>query len=329
MTSSCENNCGKVNKYNDLITNQRCFCDKLCLIFDDCCSDFVEFCPEEAALGNNIIETKFSGSVNSSMVVSVLSLLDYSKHKVIAFCPSDLSACEPPPSYFERMINDVPVLDLDTGIDYVNAKCAKCNNVTNGQYWEATVICEDYPSKINIPKEPMTPDSVQTLLNVTNGQCWLELDISQYRPQEMQERKHVPILHFCSQGCMNERFVNACLNGPPEHVTLIGTAYHNPYCALCIYWQLWPKMEERLECRSYYFNRDYLYSTENELMFTTLLEYNQTEHALVLPDKNPKHVLNALGGNATNGIKTYIRVEDTVLFVFKFVFFSVSALFWT
>ena len=106
MTLSCENNCGKVNKYNDLITNQRCFCDKLCLIFDDCCSDFVEFCPEESALGNNILDTKFSGLVNSSYIHSINSLLDNFEYKVVSFCPSDPTACGPPPIYFERTIND-------------------------------------------------------------------------------------------------------------------------------------------------------------------------------------------------------------------------------
>ena len=322
MTSSCENNCGKVNKYNDLITNQRCFCDKLCLIFDDCCSDFVEFCPEEAALGNNILDTKFAGSVNSSKIHSIYSSLDNFEYKVVAFCPSDPAACKPPPINQDMTIDAVPVLDLDTGIDYVNAKCAKCNNVINGQYWDVIVVCDDYPSSLNIPKQPMTPDSVQALLDVTIGKCWLKVRISQYRPQETPERRYVDgtILHYCTLRCTNERIINACLNGPPAHVKLGDDVFYNPYCALCIYWRLWPKMEERLECKSF---KSKPYIVVYELNFTAHFEYNQRENALVLHDKTSKLPHKDSDVNSANVHKTDISVEFVVIFVLTIVSFSI------
>ena len=131
MTSSCQNNCGDVKVYSNNVTALRCSCDKLCSIYGDCCADFGQFCPAEAQRGVEI-------NANNYKYNKTCDFYDDGEFEQISSCPWDPSACI---KNHSNAFDLIPVFDLDTGIDYVNARCAQCNDVTNGVLWDFEVNC--------------------------------------------------------------------------------------------------------------------------------------------------------------------------------------------
>ena len=76
-------------------------------------------------------------------------------------CKVDTRACLTDENDFTTQI---PVYDIGTGIDYINAKCAKCNGVKNAKIWQVTVECLDNYFE-NLTENSLSFEEIQAGLN--------------------------------------------------------------------------------------------------------------------------------------------------------------------
>ena len=129
---SCSGRCGSGSSA-DSSSRPICNCDRLCLLYEDCCHDFKETCfgvfVEAYAVKAPFLQQ--FGNEHFKCVSHVL---------VLATC-SNGSACA-----YSNVLNDdvntfVPMYDVTRNIHYVSGYCALCNGAYNVIPWDVSLMC--------------------------------------------------------------------------------------------------------------------------------------------------------------------------------------------
>ena len=145
---------------------------------------------------------------------------------MIGYCPDDVRACDLGVS----QISDIPVRDNDTGVDFVNAKCARCNNVTNGRLW---------PFEVRGPNGDVPGVEKNSLLNVTS---LLEINATAEYGCSLAVSKIPSVYHPCNRAvnatcdvtCHNNDVIDLCRSYGIEPVMDANSVlYRNKHCAFC------------------------------------------------------------------------------------------------
>ena len=104
-----------------------CSCDSACVVYDDCCWDFQQQCPE---LHERAVDIRNAFDVMPSSICFRMYVDTHpSGNKNVLFINScEGTTCDHPNlTGVPEPHTQVPVQDLDTGIFYVNFNCAFCN----------------------------------------------------------------------------------------------------------------------------------------------------------------------------------------------------------
>ena len=233
-SGSCQGRCGALNTMNK--QQGLCSCDSACMVYGDCCWDFQQECPalhERAVNICNVFDiapssTCFTVEAEGFWIEKVL--LINSCERMIYGHPEITSTPDPH--------TQIPVLDLDTGIFYINFKCAICNGA---QRLQATEIHLNYRipennkiKKINQSDETKAPRAFSTADEVVEA---MEIHpyISYSFPGAPARLCLSDVVDQCDETCDNRDLIDLCRTGGQSYTLdpFQGDHYHNIYCALC------------------------------------------------------------------------------------------------
>ena len=147
-----------------------CSCDHFCLIYGDCCHDFVQICSEEVTRGQRLKEEYGIKRYPTSTCVPWIEETEFnrileldpendpeylfktkSRHtSIINVCFKTGKLCKSTENNLNnyQMLNyQLPVIDTKTGINYINYDCARCNtrNTTAIEPWKYSLNCSSFP----------------------------------------------------------------------------------------------------------------------------------------------------------------------------------------
>ena len=199
--------------------------------------------------------------IDSALATQCRSIGGWETIPLVSSCNTDPDACATGVNY---PFDTIPVTDLETNVDFINAGCAICNGVTHGDVWSTTVKCEHSEQRhFNNPNDDTnnnddnnnanndanpTSDRVASLLR--RSDCSLDIDV----PSKRALRKcnnYVFAIETCPSDCGNTELAGACeRNLSPQYITDNMYTYANVYCALCN--SIIPTIEQ-LECNIYDF----------------------------------------------------------------------------
>ncbi|KAJ7379622.1 hypothetical protein OS493_014017 [Desmophyllum pertusum] len=140
---TCKDRCGVDERDASVAYLPRCFCDKLCDEFGDCCFDFDALCrthvnPETSSLTSN--ETCLA-----LKSIGFNSHPKYTGYAVWSTCPQNWTEGSVRQKCRDEDQNDflrnLPVFDKDSHVTYKNIFCARCNGAVNTTYWKLQFDC--------------------------------------------------------------------------------------------------------------------------------------------------------------------------------------------
>ena len=197
---SCQGFC---NIPSDFDSHRLCSCDKNCLLYGDCCLDYIQACHVENVTFQNLLDGPKSKCVNTS---------DGNSSLIISQCPYSETAC----LYSNSSLNTiVPVMDLKTGLFYSQAYCAYCNNVKQIIPWDVSIV------------EKTSDFDGISMYNQTHNFMFSP-------PRNLPNR--MCLSNFTRTCLVNGQYDDtryACEHGPPGYVAYDGKEHYNIFCALC------------------------------------------------------------------------------------------------
>ena len=235
---SCHDRCGALNTMSP--QDGLCSCDSACMVYDDCCWDFHQKCPElhEMAMDTLKAFENVPSAICFRMDVQNLSLKGRTDVLLINNCggtTDDIPAISGIPDLYTQ----VPVLDLDTGIFYINLNCAICNRARRLQATEVHLKYEVGVDEAGLhpSNTKTTTTAVPTLLSADEVMDALEVNprISYFFPGTPARQCHRDVVDHCREGCANSQLVDLCRTGGQSYTLKYrgSTPYRNLYCALC------------------------------------------------------------------------------------------------
>ena len=232
--ASCDMRCGRAV---DLDNQGSCSCDPQCIMYGDCCHDFHQSCPAEATEAGN--QTNFPGDKPTCEQLEVNKGMDWKyKYLVISTCQGQIEPC--------RRSNDspydyLPIVDAKTGLNYVNIKCAICNNasVTDLKPWSATGNCRKPEISVGRKKVLLRHINSELLLNesvkhpLKTAKC--RLDILPPRRITTPRRcvKKEKLVKDCPKSCSNRELRQGCEQGHTNYFMSRSKIYKNYHCVMC------------------------------------------------------------------------------------------------
>ena len=227
---------------------ESCSCDHLCLIYGDCCYDFIQMCPEEASTGKRL-RKKFSikryptstcvSWIEETQLNRLLELdrENYHEHSfhvyswdtsVINVCLKTGKMCRSSKNNlknYQILNSQLPVIDTKTGINYINYECARCNveNITTIEPWKYSLNCSSVPNDTALPhKIPK---------NIAEHGCNFIL-------LSPKKTRHCITTNLqCHTHCKNKHLFDKC-HGPTQRIVTTDKndtdiLLRNEYCAMC------------------------------------------------------------------------------------------------
>ena len=192
-----------------------CYCDKLCTVFDDCCTgaDTKSFSRRQIP--------------KDTLTCEIVQGIDSLTISFVNRCPLNYgdagirSECE---TMEKNGLLNVPVSDPVTNILYRNVYCALCHNVTKYVFWLQKIFCGRMFPRTSTPTESL-------LSFKTKHHCkrWVK-----YFHPNFTHRVCKPHVSSCRAGWGNDMYKAAC-ESHTNFVTAGGRYYKNKYCAVCNY----------------------------------------------------------------------------------------------
>ena len=252
--SSCAGRCGQETKFSG---KSFCACDAGCQAYGDCCPDFKKECPDEVDAARAIDADSPKKHGGSSCETK-----NGRSYMLINVCRESGILCSRSTGFLNRSL-EIPIIDIDSGLHYVNSECALCNNVRRGRPWEAFLRCN------------FEVNETDTLTRENLEKALLEKRCSVIYPTTTNTTKEFPrrmfpgcskiIIDRCSANCKNQELVRRC-EAPVQSITsskpkpnmrsggptirflspATVTNYKNYYCGLCYHAQ------EELQCSNFF-----------------------------------------------------------------------------
>ena len=241
---SCRESCGQ-----QMHGAYSCSCDRLCVAYGDCCNDFRLQCPAESDASLVLTDNfKYIRSLcrNDWKREDDTESIYHRENSLVSVCGRTGQACYTPEESAEPPVDLlVPVVDRATGVHYINAKCAACNNAVDPAPWPLNVVClnETVADQVRGGQGVETEEHLHKL---TRQGCYLMYDIRSL-PTLRKCVKH--IISTCSPNCQDQELVRQCQS---EYQSVRfsrredgrSVLYKNVYCGLCQ-----GKPIESIQCR--------------------------------------------------------------------------------
>ncbi|XP_068697796.1 uncharacterized protein [Montipora foliosa] len=229
---SCSNRCG-VDERNALDNPKgvsdplRCFCDKFCDEYGDCCFDFNKLCRKRVnSRGNSLSQHEICRPVVNQHGPK------YVGFAVRNTCPKNWTdeivrhKCQNEDQ--SDLLNDWPVFDPHRRLTYRNVFCARCNGAVNTTYWKLEADCSEWFDT--------TAFNLSELMRFAHAKCSVKIRESwvQYLKQcipRFQECSGIAIGRekngsYCQSQCLGYAF-------PVCFFTNKIIRFRNLQCALC------------------------------------------------------------------------------------------------
>ena len=237
--SSCVKRCNSITNFN---SQAYCSCDPGCVAYGDCCVDFEQRCPVQFEASSSL-RTHFQYRKTECFPIRTvpfsarntvgIRVIDPSStgYNFVAVCRQTGVVCKRISPYDLLEPNlAIPVTDTETGVNYVNYECAKCNNVLRVTPWIPQMVC-DSETVSYLQKGNITIDTEEKL------RMYLSLcQINYMIPQNVKARSFCRSFdRKCSPTCTHIDLVNLCENSyTVNYVKTEGSKiYANVYCAHC------------------------------------------------------------------------------------------------
>ncbi|KAK2166886.1 hypothetical protein LSH36_34g08004 [Paralvinella palmiformis] len=202
---------------------KNCRCDDQCVIYRDCCPDYVA-----AAIQQTTIPTKtlycvsvekrggsFSRMRSTDRVYTVTRCPDGYRDDDIVYLCEETS---------DDPLLSVPVTDSNTNILYSNVFCAICHGIDNPVFWNVAVEC------YGVPEAALTIDSLHGALNQSRYKCLRRFG----RPNEnVTTRSCKQTEEFCPEDWSGSKYVMDQCSNHINYVYHPRGVYRNKFCALC------------------------------------------------------------------------------------------------
>ena len=237
---SCQGRCGALNTMDR--QQGLCSCDSACTVYDDCCWDFQQECPEFL---ERAVEIRNAFDVTPSSICFTMKVLFINSCERTIYAHPEITGTPDPNT-------QIPVLDLDTGIFYINLKCAICNGA---QRLQAVEIHLNYciPNKyfdvddFNLKNETTAPPAFSTSDEVVETMA-TRPDISYSFHAAPARGCTQDVVDQCDETCDNRDLIDLCRNGGQSYTVDLFQfqQYRNIYCALCNF-----RSVEPLRCSDY------------------------------------------------------------------------------
>ncbi|XP_044178131.1 LOW QUALITY PROTEIN: uncharacterized protein LOC122960179 [Acropora millepora] len=223
---SCRKRCG-LDKRNVLTKDSshsvRCFCDKLCVEFGDCCFDFSRRCtglanPRGHIPSSNLICRPIRDTFHTKAIgCAVWSTCpkNWSDPIVLHNCQNENRS---------DFLNNLPVFDRDSRITYRNIFCARCNGAINTRYWKIRADCDWWFNTTGLTTED--------LMRIVNANC--EVTIKESWLKHL--KGCIPRFQDCSTVSQEKNDTNCqsqCLGYAFRVCTQDPMHFRNVQCALC------------------------------------------------------------------------------------------------
>ncbi|XP_068700614.1 uncharacterized protein [Montipora foliosa] len=236
---SCSNRCG-VDERNasDIPKNGteslRCFCDKFCDEYGDCCFDFNKLCRKRVnPRGNPLSQHEICRPVVNQDVRKYLGFAVWST------CPRNWTDenvsrnCQNEDG--SDVLNDWPVFDRDRRITYRNVFCARCNGAVNTTYWKLEADCSEW-FNTTVFNFNTTVFNLSDLMRFAHSNCSVKIRETwvQYMKQCIPRFQDCSGIgrekngSYCQSQCLGYAFP---VNSVSRNNTII--RFRNLQCALC------------------------------------------------------------------------------------------------
>ncbi|XP_068696775.1 uncharacterized protein [Montipora foliosa] len=229
---SCRNRCGvdernALNNPKGVSEPLRCFCDKFCDEYGDCCFDFNKLCRKRVnSRGNQLSQHETCRPVVNQEGP------EYVGFAVRSTCPRDWkdeivrNKCQIEDQ--RDLFNDWPVFDPDGRITYRNVFCARCNGAVNTIYWRVEAECSEWFNT--------TSFNLSDLMRFAHANCSVKIRESwvQYLKQCIPRFQDCSGIgrekngSFCQSQCLGYAFP-VCLDSSERKIK----RFRNLQCALC------------------------------------------------------------------------------------------------
>ena len=224
--SSCEGRCGETTQFSG---RKYCACDSACAAYGDCCPDIGEKCHKEFSDGTNIRKRfHYHGAACRTYRSKFFSdKPSYPLFMIVDVCGMSGTKCNT--SFYGDLLQSnlaIPIIDLDTGIHFINAECAICNGVKRGVPWNVTLDCNSDFNTTEVSTSGGLRDAIQS------GVCSVFYPITQadFKPRQSCDDEG---RNTCPKSCQNRELVQKCLSYEQTFTTSLSWNYRNYYCALC------------------------------------------------------------------------------------------------
>ena len=235
---SCYDRCGALNTMNP--QDGLCSCDIACMVYDDCCWDFHQECPGLHETAMDTIKTFENVPSAICFSMDVQNLPSGRRDVLLINTCGGTTYDLPAISGIPDLHTQVPVLDLDTGIFYINLNCAICNGARRLQATEVHLKYEvsEVEAGLHLHNSSTTTTAAApTLSSADEVIDALEVNptISYSFPGTPARQCHWDIVDDCREVCANRQLVDLCRTGGQSYTAdYHGIAtYQNLYCALC------------------------------------------------------------------------------------------------
>ena len=239
ICGSCRNRCNSITNLNPKVY---CSCDSSCVAYGDCCIDFELTCPVQFESSSTLrahfrykkteCYTIRTVPFSERNIVGVRQIIpSFSEYNFVAICGQTGVVCNRTSPYNILEPNlAIPVTDTQTGVSYVNYRCAKCNNVVKVTPWVPQMACD--PSIVSYNQRENFRIDTEEELRLYLPLC----DVNYMIPQDVRVRSLCGKFNRkCSPTCKRTDLVNLCENSYTVNHIFAGWAkiYDNVYCALC------------------------------------------------------------------------------------------------
>ena len=236
VCGTCANKCGEPE-----LSSMLCSCDRLCPFYRDCCSDFRAECPE--LFEEYVLMTQNVGTPKLSCERLYMRNADsvvLKTFNMVSYCQPSESPCEFDLFSPEAIIQyGSPILDIYTGLYFVNSACAACNGIPSQSTLalQTTLGCVEEDVDMPEPGDHLLLESATELpppkANVVlqefieNRNC----RVSFVFPSA--PRRCIDSVHSCPESCAETNLTRLCRDSGQGYVIVENNVYNNIYCALC------------------------------------------------------------------------------------------------
>lgn len=205
-----------------------CFCDDLCLTYNDCCKDFTP---------SSISYKKIKLAKNTVSCERRHQIYQDGEIYIVKSCPRDYEdafvkeKCEDERA--EDQFYQLPVTGITTGVLYRNVFCAICAGDRNVTFWTVKIECEAGPSNSWKTEGEISHDNSKSLIQSSLDSSAQNCLIRYEHPPDLPFRKCKSHFNKCDKNFHGDRKIEKKCKSYTSFVYASLHVFKNKHCGIC------------------------------------------------------------------------------------------------